>query len=109
MVTRFGVDLADMLIRWAEVDARRFQRFVADLLLDDRQRQLEHMDVMHDVAMTERVHGQLVQGSASTVAAVLAIQTGEVDVAREDLTDAIFGVPALWVRAGMKQKIVWMK
>ena len=50
------IGLAHCFIRRIEVDAGGLECPVADLLLDDWQRQLVRVDVVHDVAVTQRMH-----------------------------------------------------
>lgn len=77
------------------------------LLLHDRKRQLVEMDVVHDVAVAERVNGQLVQGSAFDVAGVFAIETRGENVTSEDLAQAILGVAAPGIACRRKQEVCW--
>ena len=95
-----------MFVRWPEIDAGSAQGGVADLFLDDRQRQIEDVNVMHDVAVTERVNRKFVKGSTLAVARILPIETGEADVSSEYLAKTVLGVSFARILAGMKEVVV---
>ena len=68
---------------------------MANLSLDDRQRQLVDVDVVHDVAVAERVDGQFVEYAAPAVTGIFAVQPNGSDISSEELPEPVFGIAAL--------------
>lgn len=52
------------------------------------------------------MNGEFVKGAALAIACILPIEAGEVNVPRENLAQAVFGVTPSRVAAGVKQKII---
>jgi hypothetical protein len=62
---------------------------VPDLFLDNGQREVVRVYVVHDMAVTQRVDRELMQAPPPEINAVDSVETGGADIPREDLTDAI--------------------
>ena len=68
-----AVSLCHKFVRGVEIDACSSKAPVADLLLDDGERNLVEVDVVHEVAVAQRVDGELVELSALLVLSIFPV------------------------------------
>ena len=78
---------------------------MADLLLDDGQRNHVDVDVVHEVAVAQGLDGELVKFPASPVTAILTLQSGLLPILLKELPEPVLWMAELWPTGRAKEKL----